>query len=92
MPYTKNSYRRTLRGFKLHNLWAEKHTRAFLDLKAVPVSKPILQAPQYDGSNFVVTSDGCMEGFAAVLSQRVHTQNPSGKWTERLHPIAFASK
>jgi hypothetical protein len=92
MLYMKNSYRHTLQGFKLHNLWAEKHTRAFLDLKAALVSKPILQALQYDGSNFVVSSDGCMEGFAAVLSQCVRTQNPSGKWTERLHPIVFASK
>lgn len=63
-----------------------------MDLKAALVSKPILQAPRYDGSNFVVTSDGCAEGFAAVLSQRTRTQNTAGKWTERLHPIGFASK
>ena len=92
IPYTKTTYRRTLRNFKLQDLWEEKHTKAFLDLKTALVSKPVLQAPRYDGSNFVVTSDGCMEGFAAVLSQRIRTQNPSGKWTERLHPIAFASK
>ncbi|KAG2749753.1 hypothetical protein P692DRAFT_201674714, partial [Suillus brevipes Sb2] len=74
-----------LRSFKLQDLWEETHTKAFLDLKAALVSKPILQAPKYDGSNFVVTSDGCAEGFAAVLSQRNRTQNPSGRWTERLH-------
>ncbi|KAG2357996.1 hypothetical protein BDR07DRAFT_1418721 [Suillus spraguei] len=34
----------------------------------------ILQAPRYDGSNFIVTSDGYAEGFAAVLSQRTHTK------------------
>ncbi|KAG2748792.1 hypothetical protein P692DRAFT_20643977, partial [Suillus brevipes Sb2] len=72
-----------LRNFKLQGLWEEKHTKALLDLKAALVSKPILQAPKYDGSNFVVTSDGCAEGFAAVLSQRTRTQSPSGKWTER---------
>ncbi|KIK36027.1 hypothetical protein CY34DRAFT_59234, partial [Suillus luteus UH-Slu-Lm8-n1] len=55
------------------------HTKAFLDLKAALVSKPILKALKYDGSNFVMTSDGCAEGFAAVLSQRNRTQNPSGK-------------
>lgn len=55
-------------------------------------AKGVLQAPRYDGSNFVVTSDGCAEGFAAVLSQRTRTQNTAGKWTERLHPIGFASK
>ncbi|KAG2738197.1 hypothetical protein P692DRAFT_201667093, partial [Suillus brevipes Sb2] len=74
-----------LRSLKLQNRWTEQHTKAFLDLKAALVSKPILQAPRYDGSNFVVTSDGCAEGFAAVLSQRTRTQNTAGKWTERLH-------
>jgi hypothetical protein len=92
VPYTKNTYRCTLCSFKLNNLWAEQHTNAFLDLKAALVSKPILQAPRYNSSNFVVTSDGCTEGFTAVLSQRTCTQSPTGKWTECLHPIGFASK
>jgi len=88
----KNTYRCTLCSFKLNNLWAEQHTKAFLDLKAALVSKPILQAPRYNSSNFVVTSDGCTEGFTAVLSQRTCTQSPTGKCTECLHPIGFASK
>ncbi|KAG2754978.1 hypothetical protein P692DRAFT_20637895, partial [Suillus brevipes Sb2] len=71
-----------LRDFKLAERWTTDHTKAFLDLKTALVSRPILQAPRYDGSNFVVTSDGCKEGFAAVLSQRVRKQKPSGKWTE----------
>ncbi|KAG2352783.1 hypothetical protein BDR07DRAFT_1312509 [Suillus spraguei] len=79
VPYTKNTYRHTLRNFKLDSLWAEQHTKAFLDLNAAHVSKPILQAPRYDSSNFVVTSDGCAKGFAAVLSQRTRMQNPTGK-------------
>ncbi|KAG2063865.1 hypothetical protein BDR04DRAFT_970105, partial [Suillus decipiens] len=70
---------------KLKELWTTNHTAAFLDLKTDLVSRPILQAPRYDGSNFVVTSDGCQEGFAAVLSQRVRKQKLSGKWIEHLH-------
>jgi hypothetical protein len=92
MPFTKATYRRTLRDFKLIVRWEAKHTAAFLDLKAALVSRPILQAPRYDGSNFIVTSDGCQEGFATVLSQRIRKQKPSGKWVEHLLPIAFASK
>src|SRR6267154_2136499 len=92
IPYSKATYRCTLRDFKLAERWTDNHTTAFLDLKTALVSRPILQAPRYDGSNFMVTSDGCQEGFAAVLSQRVHKQKPSGKWGERLLPIAFASK
>ncbi|KIK37625.1 hypothetical protein CY34DRAFT_33955, partial [Suillus luteus UH-Slu-Lm8-n1] len=72
-----------LQSFKLQDLWKETHTKAFLDLKAALVSKPILQAPKYNGSNFVVTSDSCAEGFTVVLSQRNRMQNSSGKWTER---------
>jgi hypothetical protein len=70
----------------------QKHTAAFLNLKAALVARPILQAPRYDGSNFIVTSDRCQEGFAAVLSQRVQLQKTSGKWVEHLLPISFASK
>ncbi|KAG2068841.1 hypothetical protein BDR04DRAFT_1023538, partial [Suillus decipiens] len=51
--------------------WGSEHNKAFLDLKTSLVSRPILQAPHYDSSPFVVTSDGCQEGLAAVLSQRV---------------------
>jgi hypothetical protein len=92
MPYSKSTYWCTLRDFKLDKRWTEAHTAAFLDLKAALVARPILQAPRYDRSNFVVTSDGCQEGFAAVLSQRVWSQKTSGKWVERLLPIGFASK
>ncbi|KAG2058759.1 hypothetical protein BDR06DRAFT_843604, partial [Suillus hirtellus] len=64
---------------KLKKRWKAEHTIAFLDLKAALVSRPILQAPRYDGSNFVVTSDRCQEGLAAVLSQHVRKQKPLGK-------------
>jgi hypothetical protein len=79
-------------GFQLDALWTQEHTNTFLDLKTVITSRPVLQAPKYDGSHFVITTDGCVEGFAAVLLQRIRTQTPAGKWVECLHPIGFASK
>lgn len=91
-PYSKATYRRTLRDFKLAERWGDEHNKAFIDLKTALVSRPILQAPRYDGSPFVVTSDGCQEGLAAVLSQRVQMEKRPGKVVERLLPIAFASK
>jgi hypothetical protein len=82
LPYTKNTYHRILHDFKLAEQWTEEHTKAFLDLKAALVSRPILQAPRYDRSLFVVTLDGCQEGLAAILSQCTRIQKPSGKWIE----------
>ncbi|KAG2058731.1 hypothetical protein BDR06DRAFT_875531, partial [Suillus hirtellus] len=72
--------------------WNQEHTTVFLDLKATLVTHPILQAPKYNESPFVITSNGCQEGLAAVLLQRTCIQRPSGKWMECLLPIAFASK
>ncbi|KIK32872.1 hypothetical protein CY34DRAFT_100621, partial [Suillus luteus UH-Slu-Lm8-n1] len=66
-------------GFQLSSLWKQEHTKAFLDLKTAITSRPVLQAPKYDGSHFVITTDGCAEGFAAVLSQKIKTQTPTGK-------------
>jgi hypothetical protein len=88
----KAAYRRAMSNFKLGAIWTQEHTKAFLDLKTAITSRPVLQAPRYDGSHFVITSDGCIEGFAAVLAQRIRMQTPAGKWTERLHPLGFTSK
>jgi hypothetical protein len=79
-------------NFKLSTIWTQEHTKAFLDLKMAITSRPVLQAPRYDGSHFIVTSDGCIEGFSAVLSQRIKMQTPMGRWVEHLHPLGFASK
>lgn len=53
-PYSKFTYCCVLRDFKLKELWTANHTIAFLDLKTALVSRLILQASQYDRSNFVV--------------------------------------
>ncbi|KAH7918393.1 hypothetical protein BV22DRAFT_997840, partial [Leucogyrophana mollusca] len=58
-------------AYKLDDRWSLEHTKAFLDLKVAMTSRPVLHAARYDGSHFVVTSDGCTEGLTAVLSQRV---------------------
>jgi hypothetical protein len=79
-------------NFKLSTVWTQEHTKVFLDLKTAITSRPVLQAPRYDGSHFVVTSDRCIEGFAAVLAQRIRMQTTTGKWIEHLHPLGFASK
>ena len=68
-PISKSMYRRALTNHKLADKWEHKHTKAFLNLKIALTSQPTLHAPRYDGTPFVVTTDGCQEGFGAVLTQ-----------------------
>ncbi|KAG2752851.1 hypothetical protein P692DRAFT_20677524, partial [Suillus brevipes Sb2] len=72
-------------SYKLAAHWKAEHTCTFLHLKTAVTSRPVVQGPRYDGSPFVLTTDGCAEGFAAVLSQKVRTQTPEGRWVEKLH-------
>ena len=90
--HTKTIYRRVMSNHKLKDHWTEEHTRAFLTLKAAMTSEPVLKGPKWDGTPFIVTTDGCKDAFGAVLTQRFKTVLPSGKTVTRLHPIAFASK
>jgi len=53
----------------LNSFWEQKHTQVFLKLKQILVSEPVLHAPKFDGSPFIITSDGCKDGFGAVLMQ-----------------------
>ncbi|KIJ19345.1 hypothetical protein PAXINDRAFT_69609, partial [Paxillus involutus ATCC 200175] len=69
----------------LTTLWREEHTQVFLALKLVLLLEPILKAPQFDGTPFIVTSDGSKNGFGAVLTQRSTTVLPSGKTVSRTH-------
>jgi RNase H-like domain found in reverse transcriptase len=91
-PCTKTSYRRIMAAHDLERRWKENHTKAFLDLKIKMTSEPILCGPRWDGTPFVVTTDGCQEGFAGVLAQRFPHMKPNGTVIQKLHPIAFASK
>jgi hypothetical protein len=88
----KQSYQRIMKAHKLKELWTPEHTKTFIALKAQLVSEPVLSAPRYDGTPFILTTDGCTDAFAGVLSQKITTSLPGGKVVSRLHPIAFASK
>ena len=68
-----------MKGYKLGGKWTANHTKTFLTLKAKLVSEPILSAPCYDGTLFILTTDGCVNTFAGVLSQRITTTLPGGK-------------
>jgi hypothetical protein len=68
-PCTKSTYRHILRNHKLNSTWDAQHTKAFLDLKIAVTLEPILQGPQWDSTPFIMTTDGCQEGFARVLAQ-----------------------
>jgi hypothetical protein len=77
--HSKTAYCKAMTDFQFNQHWTQIHTNAFLDLKAAITARPVLQAPRYDGSIFVVTSDGCIEGFTAVLSQCIRMQTPNRK-------------
>jgi hypothetical protein len=47
---------------------------------------------KFDGTPFIVTTDGSKYGFAGMLSQWHTTIDAGGKTTQRLHPVGFASK
>ena len=88
----KRAYQAAARAHHLHNQWTSEHDRAFVVLKIALTTAPVVKGPRYDGSPFIVTTDGCKDGFAAILSQRFEWVDKGGKTHLRLHPIAFASK
>lgn len=88
----KHKYQQIMKGFKLKDIWKADHMKTFLALKARLISEPVLSAPVYDGTPFILTTDGSKDAFAGVLTQRIKTTLPGGKEVTRLHPIAFASK
>jgi hypothetical protein len=90
--YTKSVYWRIMTNYKLAEEWSDKHTAAILDLKAALTSEPVLRGPKWDGTPFIVTTDGCKDAFGAVLTQRFDHILPSGKVVKQLHPLAFTSK
>lgn len=81
-----------MQNHSLAPFWTVQHIQAFLALKQVLISEPVLQQPKWDGTPFIVTSDGCKEGFGAVLTQVFTTTLPNGHTVTKCHPIAFASK
>ena len=88
----KAAYARAMKGHSLEGLWKKEHEHAFLRLKVALISEPVLRGPKYDGTPFVVTTDGCKYGFAGMLTQRFTTVLPNGTEKTTLHPIGFSAK
>ena len=61
------AYQRIMRGFKLKDIWSQEHTNTFIASKAHLVSEPILSAPCYDSTPFILTMDGCKDPFTGML-------------------------
>ena len=85
----KHKYQQIMKAFKLKELWTSEHTKTFITLKARLISKLVLSAPIYDGTPFILTTDGCKDAFTA---QRIKSMLPGGKEVTCLHPITFTSK
>ena len=94
IPWHKGKavFRAAMKGSSLVGKWTPELDRACVVVKAALTSEPVLRSPVYDGSPFVITTDGCMTGFAGVLSQWFKTVLASGETVRRLHPVAFTSK
>jgi hypothetical protein len=88
----KHKYQQIMKAYKLADVWTPKHTKAFMALKAWLISKPVLSAPVYNRTPFILMTDGCKDAFAGVLAQRIKSTLPGGKKTTQLHPISFTSK
>ncbi|CAA7271056.1 unnamed protein product [Cyclocybe aegerita] len=88
----KAAYWRVMKGCPLEGKWTKEHNYAFLLLKAALTNEPVLQGPKYDGTPFIVTTDGCKFGFTGMLTQKHTTVLPNGKEVTRLHLVGFASK
>ena len=88
----KAAYTRAMKGHSLEGLWTKEHDHAFLRLKVALTSEPVLKGPKYDGTPFVITTDGCKYGFAGMLSQNFTTVLPNGTTKTTVHPIGFSSK
>jgi len=88
----KSAYQCIMRAYKLQPHWKEEHTATFIALKAQLVSEPVLTAPRFDGTHFILTTDACKDTFAGVLSRKIKTTLPGSKEVIQLHPIGFTSK
>ena len=88
----KRAYQNAARSHKLRDQWTAEHDKAFAILKLALTSAPVVKPPKYDGSPFIITTDGCKDGFAGVLSHRFEWTDKNGNTHTRVHPISSASK
>ena len=88
----KHAYQCLMHNFKLDGIWNTEHDKTFVEIKKRLVSEPVLQAPRFDGTHFILTTDGSKDAFAGVLSQRITSVLSGGKKVTWLHPLGYASK
>ena len=88
----KGAYKCALQSISLKDKWTSEHQRAFVTLKIILSSEPVVRSPQYDGRPFRVTTDGSGDGLAGWLSQPFKESDSSGKTITRWYPISFCSK
>ena len=79
-------------NYKLSDHWTLEHTASFLALKKTLTSEPVLKGHKWDGTHFIVMSDGCQDAFGVVLAQQLTMVMPDGWEVTKLHPISFTSK
>lgn len=89
---SKNIWQKGMRSFNVAARWKPEHERSFLNLKRILTTEPTLRSPQFDGTPFILCTDGSALGFGAVLSQRFKDMDKNGITTTRTCPVAFASK
>ena len=85
-------YQDAAQAHKLKNQWSWEHDKDFVILKTVLTSFLVLKGPKYDGSSFVITTDGCKDGFVGILSQCFKWINSRQKPQTHVHPIMIALK
>ena len=63
----KHAYQVAAHAHSLHSQWTVEHNKAFVVLKIALTTAPVVKGPQYDGTPFVVTTDGCKDGFTSPI-------------------------
>ncbi|KAF8715671.1 hypothetical protein RHS02_09979, partial [Rhizoctonia solani] len=87
----KGEYKQALENAKVE--LTDEAKKAFIELKLILTTNPVLRAPEYDGRSFRITTDGSKYGFGAMLSQEWDEEDTRSGTTKKIsYPIAFASK
>jgi len=88
----KQKYQNVMKAYKLKAIWTKEHSETFIKLKSLLISEPVLRPPCFDGTLFILTTDGSKNTFVGILSQRITTMLTGGKRVTHRHPLGFASK
>ena len=81
-----------LEGTPITYKFGNDKCRAFVELKCILTTEPVLKSPVYDGKMFVITTDGAKLGSGAVLAQWFEFLKKDGLVVKCLHLVAFGSK